>query len=49
LLQLSAAEQGRAVGEGLAVSIHVKFLSGEPRGRVEFRSVGVRVEIDLSP
>ncbi len=44
-LYLSKKEQGQRLYAGLAMSIFVRFLSGEPRGRVEFRSAGARFRI----
>jgi len=44
-LSFSQQERGRRVYAGLAMSIRVRFLTGEPRGRVEFWSAGVRCRI----
>lgn len=44
-LYLSQKEQGHKLFAGLAMSIFVRFLTGEPRGRVEFRSAGARLRI----
>ena len=44
-LHMTTTEQGQQLSEGLALSIHVRFLTGSPRGRVEFKSAGVRLRI----
>jgi hypothetical protein len=44
-LFLSQKEQGQKLFAGLAISIFVRFLTGEPHGRVEFRSAGARLRI----
>ena len=44
-LYMTNTEQGQQLYAGLAMSIHVRFLTGAPRGRVEFKSAGVRLRI----
>ncbi len=44
-LYLPASKSGQKVYAGLVMSILVKFLSGEPRGRVVFRGAGARFNI----
>jgi hypothetical protein len=45
---LTDVERGHKLSGGVAMSIHVAFLTGTPRGRVEFRSAGITVGFKLS-
>ena len=44
-LYLPESNSGQKVYAGLVMSILVKFLTGEPRGQVRFRSAGARFNI----